>query len=115
MSTQYTSGCWGWSYTHTCSEDLFLIIVLNVIERMKKKIILILKNARFSDKGCQSLLIIINVTRIRKKLISHVKLDHTFLSTVAENQQYYRESYTVRFYYSHMLHSLVFELILHAC
>ena len=38
----------------------------------------ILKNARFSGKGRQLLRIIINIMRIREKLISYVKLDHTF-------------------------------------
>ena len=38
-------------------------------------VISVLKNVHFSGKGCQSLHII-NVTRIRKMLISCIKLDH---------------------------------------
>ena len=41
-----------------------------------KKLISILKNVRFSGKGRQSLHIIIYVMRIRKNLISYVRLDH---------------------------------------
>ena len=40
-------------------------IVLNLILRMEKKIISILKNARFSGKGRQSL----HIMRIRKTII----------------------------------------------
>ena len=46
---------------------------------MEKKIIPFLKNARFSGKGRQSLHIIY-VMRIRKMLISYVRLDHTLYS-----------------------------------
>ena len=47
-----------------------------------KKIISILKNARFSGKGRQSLhiIIIINIMRICKNRISYVRLDHTLYS-----------------------------------
>ena len=48
-----------------------------------KKIISILKNARFSGKGRQSLIYIYiytHVMRIRKMLISYVRLDHMLYS-----------------------------------
>ena len=47
---------------------------------MEKKINSILKNVRFSGKGYQSLHIRINIMRIRKMLISCVKLDHALYS-----------------------------------
>ena len=59
---------------------------------MHKKIISILKNVCFSGKGCQSLHI--NVMRIRKMLISRIKLDHALYSinysNIMENSRYGR-------------------------
>ena len=55
------------------------VTILNLILRMEKKIS-ILKDARFSGEGRQSLHIIIYVMRIRKMLISYVTLDHTLYS-----------------------------------
>ena len=47
-------------------------VVLSLIEHMKK----ILKNAIFWQRS--SIAPYINIMRIREKLISYVKLDHTF-------------------------------------
>ena len=52
-----------------------LLTVLNLILRMEKKIS-ILKNARFSVNRS----IYIHVMRIRKMLISYVRLDHMLYS-----------------------------------
>ena len=57
--------------------------VLILIERMEKKIISILKNARFSGKGRQSF----HVMRILRMLISYVKLDHALYSINYGNYQ----------------------------
>ena len=61
------------------SSDQLNVTILNLIQRMEK-IVSVLKNARFSGKGRQSLHTCIYVMRICKMLISYVKLDHTLYS-----------------------------------